>query len=170
MTATLRDVAKLAGVSISTASRALSGAGTVAADTEDRVLEAMEQLNYRPAVRAGGRRVKPSQISEGCVGVILGVARYKFSDPYWSRVLDGLDAELARRGYELGFTLTVDELENGQRNGPVSRKEYDALVLLGDFAQRQDLFDPGKTVVVGGEECRAAAVSGPMPRWVSRVG
>lgn len=48
MTATLEDVAALAGVSRGTASRAVTGHPSVAADTRDRVLTAATRLGYRP--------------------------------------------------------------------------------------------------------------------------
>ncbi|HZT97101.1 MAG TPA: LacI family DNA-binding transcriptional regulator [Chloroflexota bacterium] len=149
---TLREVAERAGVSISTASRALSGAGRVAAETESRVVEAMQELNYRPWSRSAARYRRSRQATTGCVGVVLRVARYKFSDPYWAPVLDGLDAELTRQGFELGFVVALDELDNNHRAGLLARREYDGLILLGDFAERPEVVEAGRTVVVEGED------------------
>jgi LacI family transcriptional regulator len=47
-TATIRDVAALAGVSVGTASKALNGRGSLRADTVARVRQAAEQLDFRP--------------------------------------------------------------------------------------------------------------------------
>jgi LacI family transcriptional regulator len=53
---TIRDVARLAGVSISTASRALTGAGGVSPTLESKILAAAAKLNYRPNAAARGLR------------------------------------------------------------------------------------------------------------------
>jgi LacI family transcriptional regulator len=47
--ATLKDVAALAGVGMSTASRAISGKGPISADAAARVKAAIEALNFRPS-------------------------------------------------------------------------------------------------------------------------
>lgn len=54
---TLLDVANEAGVSVSTASRALTGARRVRGDLERRVQEAVESLGYRPNEAARGLRM-----------------------------------------------------------------------------------------------------------------
>ena len=54
--ATIRDVAKLAGVSMSTVSRTLSGKIFVEEKTREKVLEAVEKLHYRPNLLARGLR------------------------------------------------------------------------------------------------------------------
>ena len=46
--ATIKDVAKVAGVSVATVSRVLNSNGYVNVDTKKRVDQAIEQLNYRP--------------------------------------------------------------------------------------------------------------------------
>lgn len=48
--ATIKDVAKLAGVALSTASYALNGDPKVSKETKEKVLEAARQLNYRKTV------------------------------------------------------------------------------------------------------------------------
>jgi LacI family transcriptional regulator len=53
-TATIRDVAALAGVSVGTASKALNGRGSLRADTVARVRRAAEQLDFRPNPAAQG--------------------------------------------------------------------------------------------------------------------
>ena len=51
---TLTDVAKLAGVSTMTVSRVINGHAKVAADTRERVMRAMESIDYRPNLLARG--------------------------------------------------------------------------------------------------------------------
>ena len=49
---TIKDVAKLAGVSTATVSRVTSGSNAVSSKTAARVLEAVSQLEYRPSALA----------------------------------------------------------------------------------------------------------------------
>src|SRR5579871_638459 len=51
---TIREVADLADVSSKTVSRVLNNEPTVHADTRNRILRAMEQLDYRPNLNARG--------------------------------------------------------------------------------------------------------------------
>ena len=46
--ATLKDVAKETGLTVSTVSRVLNNRGYISADARERVYEAMKRLNYQP--------------------------------------------------------------------------------------------------------------------------
>ena len=59
---TLKDVAKQAGVSYQTVSKVLKGQGNVSADTKDRIQAAVQELNYRPNIRARNLRVQRSHL------------------------------------------------------------------------------------------------------------
>ncbi|GGN91955.1 LacI family transcriptional regulator [Actinoplanes lobatus] len=74
---TLREVAKLAGVSIATASKALNGQPQVRASTRDRVLRAAEQLNFSPNTLAQGLITQRS----GTVGLLTSDLEGRFSIP-----------------------------------------------------------------------------------------
>ena len=52
MSATIKDIAKVAGVSHMTVSRALNGSDAVTDETRERVLKIAEELNYRPNLQA----------------------------------------------------------------------------------------------------------------------
>lgn len=65
--ATLQDVADLSGVSRGTASRALTGAGRVSAETRTRVLEAAHRLNY--STNSGARNLRRARA--GSIGLWL---------------------------------------------------------------------------------------------------
>ncbi|MCX7522846.1 LacI family DNA-binding transcriptional regulator [Microbacterium sp. STN6] len=72
--ATLKDVARLAGVSQSTTSRALSGEGYVAAGVRARVLAASEELRYVPHAMARSLRTQDSR----SIGVLVSDLRNTF--------------------------------------------------------------------------------------------
>lgn len=50
---TMKDVARVAGVSIATVSRVLAGTAAVTDSTQKKVLAAMEELQYRTAAPSG---------------------------------------------------------------------------------------------------------------------
>ena len=134
--ATLRDVAQLAGVSISTASRALNGnrSRSAAQKTQERVLEAIRQLNYTPndAAQNSGRQlaVKESERGISNIGLVLGNTSYKFADPFWTVVLEGVDRETTRQGHHLRFAFTLDDLAHNHQRVLLSREHVDGIILV----------------------------------------
>ncbi|MBG6237857.1 LacI family transcriptional regulator [Mycetocola sp. CAN_C7] len=77
MRATLRDVARLAGVSVATASKALNGRDQVHPDTRARVLAAAEKISFTPNALARGLLAGQT----GTVGLITGDLDGRFSLP-----------------------------------------------------------------------------------------
>jgi LacI family transcriptional regulator len=75
--ATLSDVARLAGVSVATASKALNGRGQVRAETRQRVVEAAERLAFRPNQLARGLLAGRS----GTFGLLTSDLEGRFSIP-----------------------------------------------------------------------------------------
>lgn len=102
---TLADVAAAAGVSVSTASLAFSGAGPVAAATRERVLATAAELGYsgpNPMARSLRRG------RSGVIAVVVGnELRRAFSDPVLTQTLDGVAQELGTRG--LGLLLVPSD-------------------------------------------------------------
>ena len=86
MTTTIKDVARLAGVGVGTASRVISGNGSVAAGTADRVRAAIKTLNFRPS-RAG------RALATRTMGM-LGLYVPHFSGLYYGPILQAVDSEL----------------------------------------------------------------------------
>ncbi|MDQ8042792.1 LacI family DNA-binding transcriptional regulator [Cellulosimicrobium sp. MI9406] len=98
---TLAKVAELAGVSVSTASLAFSGAGPITPETRARVLDAAKELGYT-GPNPLGRQLRSGR--SGVVGVVVGdQLRRAFRDPVAVQVLDGLVSTLGENG--LGVLL-----------------------------------------------------------------
>jgi DNA-binding LacI/PurR family transcriptional regulator len=108
---TLRDVARQAGVSTSTASLVFSGKGPVAASTVERVRAAAAELAY------AGPDPLASSLRRGRVGtvavVVEGPLRYAFHDPFALAVLDGLAEELDAAGRTM--LLVAQPLDDPER-------------------------------------------------------
>jgi LacI family transcriptional regulator len=79
---TITDVARLAGVSVATASRTLNGSRPVAEALRDQVLAAARELDYTPNPHARAL----AQASDASVGVIV----HDVSDPYFSEIIRGM--------------------------------------------------------------------------------
>ena len=75
--ATLRDVARLAGVSVATASKALNGQPQVRASTRERVMQAASQLDFSPNTHAQALITQRT----GTVGLLTSDLEGRFSIP-----------------------------------------------------------------------------------------
>jgi LacI family transcriptional regulator len=84
--ATIKDVAKLAGVGVGTASRAISGKGAISALTMAKVKLAVQTLSFRPSSTARALSLRES----GMVGVFVPI----FEGTFYSPILDCIDGEL----------------------------------------------------------------------------
>lgn len=103
-TATLHDVAREAGVSISTVSRALNGQPFVSADVRDRVQRASEALGYRPDVAARSMRTGTT----GAVGLVVS----DISNPLLAAVARATDLALNPAGYALMIANSANDAEH----------------------------------------------------------
>lgn len=107
--ATVSDVARLANVSIATVSRVLTGSATVAAETRERVLQAVSDLQYAPNRAAQNLRIGRSSTVALAVGDIEQTAYAAFTrhlQPVLESVgLDLLLYNLAHSGDRLARLL-----------------------------------------------------------------
>ena len=88
---TILDVAQLAGVSIATVSRALTG-GSVSAASRRKVEQAMAALDYKPAsLRSAGRKSRLRTIA-----MVLSPQ----TSPYYAAMCQGAAAEAVRSGFK----------------------------------------------------------------------
>ena len=92
MKATIKDVAKLAGVSFKTVSRVINKEGTVGQELQEKVIQAVKDLNYQPNLSA--RLLRGTSSSIGFI----------YDNPNSNYVIDmqkGILTECRRQGYEL---------------------------------------------------------------------
>ena len=164
---TLADVASAAGVSVSTASLAFSGAGPIASETRAKVHQAAQRLGYA-GPNPLGRSLRSGR--SGIVGVVIGdQLRRSFRDPVSVQVLDGLVGTLGPLG--LGVLLIPaldpdrDPAEAAELDPLLASAPMDVAVLIWG-ARREDaslaaLQRRGVPVVIGeGPEVEGAAVVG----------
>ena len=98
MGVTIKDVAQAAGVSAKTVSRVLNDSPSVAKETRQAVLGAMNDLKYHP--NASARSLVLSQT--GVVGLAIAYdPRFVFGNPYFSEVIRGINDICNGEGYNL---------------------------------------------------------------------
>ena len=93
MAVTIREVAAAAGVSVATASRALSGRRRVSPDVQRAVLDASERLGYRANTVARSLRTG----STATVGMVVP----RISNPYFPALVEAVERELSATGRQL---------------------------------------------------------------------
>lgn len=89
----IKDIARQAGVSISTVSYALNGSDKVTPETSARILAIAKELNYVP--NAAARNLKKQETR------IIGVFLTDFSGDVYGDLLYGIKEILNRKGYDL---------------------------------------------------------------------
>ena len=97
---TMAEVARRAGVSLSTVSRALAGSPLISSATRLRVREAAEFLDYR--VDAAGSSLRTGLTR--AIGVVIPLAHaasQSLSDPFFLEILGAIADELSACGYSL---------------------------------------------------------------------
>ncbi|HEU4852884.1 MAG TPA: LacI family DNA-binding transcriptional regulator [Telluria sp.] len=91
--ATIKDVARLAGVGLGTASRVVSGKGSVSPATLERVKKAIEELDFRPSHAARALLSGSSRM----IGVYIPILKGTFYTP----ILQLIDTELREAGLHM---------------------------------------------------------------------
>jgi LacI family transcriptional regulator len=120
--ATIRDVAQRADVSVASVSRVLNGAGPVTEATRQRVLEAVDALQYVP--HSGARSLSTSRTNT--VGVILPDLYGEF----FSELIRGLDVAARALGYHLIVSSSHDDADEASSAIRSMRGRVDGLIVL----------------------------------------
>lgn len=135
---TLSDVAREAGVSLATASRAVNGSAnrTVRADLRERVLEAAQQLRYTPDANAQAM----ARGRTTCLGLVV----HDITDPYFSSIAAGVTAAADTAGLQVMLSTTQHEPDREvEVVRLLQRQRARAIVVVG--GRHDD--DPGNEVV-----------------------
>ncbi len=121
--ATIRDVARLAGVSPITVSRVLNRTGLVNVETQARVEKAIAQLNYVPNVLARSFRSKRTET--------LALILTDITNPFWTRVARGVEDTARQAGYSV-ILCNTDENETIQADTIrlLLQKQVDGILLV----------------------------------------
>jgi DNA-binding LacI/PurR family transcriptional regulator len=131
MNVTIKDIAKAAGVSHPTVSRALNDHPGISTATRERIKKLAEEMGYVPNASARGLKTSRSRA--------LGVIMRQIDDPFWSEVLDGVDSVLHPAGYSLFIASTHMERQREKDvvQAMVQRGVDGVILLAPQFSDEQ---------------------------------
>lgn len=142
---TIKDVAREAGVNISTVSRALAGTYGVHRATREKILRIAERLQYRPNTMARGLVTGRSQT--------LGLLISDIRNPYFAEIARGVEDAAAAAGFEV--LLCNSDLDGDKQMRYVQTlrtKRVDGIIMNTilnlSVTQRGDLAAAGVPVVL----------------------
>src|SRR5438876_12268868 len=122
--ANITDVARRAGVSTATVSRVLTQPDMVSPATRQRVLQAVQRLDYTPNAAAKNLRT----LRTACLLVTVP----DISNPFFSLILQGIEDAAQREGYSVLVGDTQHDPKREERYAlMLKRKEADGLIFLG---------------------------------------
>ena len=120
--ATIRDVAKRAGVSVATVSHVINGTRKVAPETAERVHRAMEELDYHPNAVARSLRTRKTQV--------IGVVVSDITNPFFATLVRGAEDAALEAGYSIVVCNSDETIEKENRYVQVlRRRRVDGMLL-----------------------------------------
>ncbi|WP_199621141.1 LacI family DNA-binding transcriptional regulator [Paenibacillus alkalitolerans] len=135
MNVTIKDIARLAGVSYSTVSKALNDSPLVKPDTKKRIVELAAQLGYQPNIAAKSLVSRRSMT----VGVVLPSLERVALSALVGRIND----ELAGRGYEVILSI----LPPTSAVKLFQRLQMDGIVVFEDISPEEKYVEPAATEI-----------------------
>ena len=133
--ATIKDVAKLAGVGLGTASRVVSGRGSVSPATLERVKKAIDELGFRPSHAARALLSGSSRM----IGVYIPV----LSGTFYTPILQIIDTELRAAGLHmvLAFGVGLGDARRQAIEGIefLVERGCDGLIVMTSALQEDDI-------------------------------
>jgi DNA-binding LacI/PurR family transcriptional regulator len=125
----MAEVARLAGVSLSTVSRALAGNETISEETRRRVREVADSIHYRVDSSASTLRTGLTHT----IAVVIPLehaSKQRLSDPFFLEILGALADELAARGYSMLLSKTLHDPRRWVA-GMVRSRRVDGVIVIG---------------------------------------
>lgn len=108
MAVTIKDVAKVAGVSTSTVSRVISNHPKISKETKDSVYKIIEQLNYHPNIIAQSLANSSTRI----LGLILpNNEESLFKNPFFTQIMTGISVYAQKKGYYIMYAFSSSQKE-----------------------------------------------------------
>jgi LacI family transcriptional regulator len=131
MAVTIKDIAREAGVSLSTASNVLnnkSGVIKAGAETRERINAIAKRLNYSPSIMAKGLREGKTYLA----GVMLD----KINSSFAAEILQGIEDVFHKNGYSMILCSheTPDDFKG--RLDQLERKKIDGLIIIKPQGER----------------------------------
>lgn len=149
----MAKVARLAGVSLSTVSRALAGSPVISEETRQRVREVAASIHYSVDSSASTLRTGLTRT----IAVVIPLehaSKQRLSDPFFLEMLGGIADELAARGYSMLLSKTTQDPREWILNIVRSRR-VDGVIVIGQSLHHEhlnELADANINMVVWGAQ------------------
>lgn len=128
--ATIKDIARIAGVAPSVVSRALNNKYGVKESTRQRILEIARELGYYPNSAARSLVTRRTET--------IGIVMADISEPYYSQTIKGMEYVAIQTGYTLLFSNSYENVEHGRvLHKMISGERVDGLVIVGSNIQEK---------------------------------
>ena len=125
---TLKDIARMANMSVTTVHRALSCKGDISTGTSDAIRELAEKMGYSQKVSQS--ECEPASAKTGTIGLVLLKSPLELLEfPLNRKLVSCLENELSQKGYLMGV-IQVDDPERAVRRLSVNR--IDGGIILGN--------------------------------------
>lgn len=127
---TITDVAEALGVSKTTVSRAISGKGRIGSETKERVLEYIQEHNYKPNVLAKGL----AQLKTFNIGILLPEDYTVVDLPFFQTCLIGVQETAVSMDYDVLLTIGKEN-DCTQLARMVENHKVDGVILMRTFTK-----------------------------------
>ena len=150
---TISDLARLAGVSAGTVSRALAGKSLVNTKTREKIEALAREHGFRPNQMASRLRRQKT----GVIGVIIPLGheqKQQVSDTFFLTLLGHLADELTARGYDLMLRRVVPAADEDWLDPFIGSGMIDGVIVVGQsdqFDRLEDIADGYRPMVVWGQ-------------------
>jgi DNA-binding LacI/PurR family transcriptional regulator len=134
---TIYDLARLAGVSAATVSRALAGKEVVSSKTGDRIRKLAEEHGFKPSSLARNLRIR----RRGAIGVVLPLGHERgqhISDPFFMTLIGHLADELTERGFDLVLSRVIPDRDDWLEK-MIADDRVDGFIVIGQSDQSATL-------------------------------
>ena len=126
MTSTIKDVARLAGVSISTVSRVINNSKPVSAEIRQKVMKVIEEINYKPNEIARSLVTKKSSL--------IGIIVTDIGNSYVAEMVRGIEEIAKMYNYDIILCSTYSDKETECKNIQLlKRKQVEGIILISDI-------------------------------------
>lgn len=138
---TLKDIAKMAAVSISTVSRVINGSSPKVAspDVQNRIWEIVRETNYVPnsAAQALKNTQVPAPVITKTIACICSRSSNFKEDPFFSEISRALEEELLKHGYLMKLSLSTFNTSSPAIEASLLTEPVDGVILLGRIEAKQ---------------------------------